>query len=129
MLKIFAAAMVGSVLLAGTAFAADPAHMADTSKGKVWVDEKGMTLYVFDKDKKGTDKSACLGKCIVAWPPLLAAAGAKAEGEWTLVSVVDKDGKAAQMWAYDGKPLYHWMKDMKAGDATGDGVNGFHLAK
>ena len=51
------------------------------------------------------------------------------EGEWTLVSVVDKDGKTAQMWAYDGKPLYHWMKDMKAGDATGDGVNGFHLAK
>ena len=26
-------------------------------------------------------------------------------------------------WAYDGKPLYLWIKDTKPGDMTGDGVN------
>ena len=45
-----------------------PAKIADTAKGKVLVNEKGMTLYVFDKDSVG--KSACSGTCAENWPPL-----------------------------------------------------------
>ena len=34
------------------------------------------------------------------------------------------------MWAYDGKPLYYFVKDTKAGDVTGEGVGGvWHVAK
>ena len=89
-----------------------------------------MTLYTFDKDSKGATKSACAGKCIAAWPPFVAAAGAMAEGDWTLVDVVDKDGKTIKMWAYEGKPLYSVVKDTKPGDVTGDGVGDvWHVVK
>ena len=102
-----------------------PAKTADTSKGKAFVDAKGMTLYVFDKDATG--KSNCNGPCATNWPPLKAAADAKASGDW---SVVTRDDGTKQ-WAYKGKPLYVWAKDAKPGDTTGDGfLNGaWHIAK
>jgi predicted lipoprotein with Yx(FWY)xxD motif len=83
----------------------------------VFVDEKGMTLYTFDRDAKG--RSACNAQCAVNWPPLVAAAGAKAAGDYTIV--VRDDGR--EQWAYKGKPLYRWVKDREPGDRTGDGVN------
>ena len=45
------------------------------------VDAKGMALYTYDKDATGV--SNCTGQCAQNWPPLLAEAGAKAEGEWS----------------------------------------------
>ncbi|MFI5013327.1 MAG: hypothetical protein ACHQAY_13375 [Hyphomicrobiales bacterium] len=115
-----AGAMVGSVPAhAQTA----PAKTADSAKGKILVDMKGMTLYVFDKDSAG--KSACNGPCIQNWPALTAAAGAKGSGSWT---VVTRDDGGLQ-WAYKGKPLYTWVKDTKAGDTSGDGINNvWHVA-
>ena len=109
----------------GAALAADPAMTADTAKGKVLVDAKGMTLYTFAKDMDG--KSACNGPCAANWPPLAAGADAKAAGDW---SVITRDDGAKQ-WAYKGKPLYAWTKDTKPGDTTGDGfLNGaWSLAK
>ena len=107
-----------------TAFAAEPAKMVDTKMGKILATEKGMTLYTFDKDAK--DKSNCDKACLKKWPAFHAAAKAKAEGDWTLVKAAD--GK--EMWAYEGKPLYMFAKDKKAGDMTGDGVGGvWHVAK
>ena len=120
---------VAAILLASTAYAG-PWKTMDTSLGKVWTDANGMTLYTFDKDTKGADTSACTDKCIVNWPPFLAAADAKTEGDWTLVNVTDKDGKAQKMWAYDGMPYYLFIKDTKPGDVTGDMVGGvWHVAK
>jgi hypothetical protein len=29
---------------------------------------------------------------------------------------------------YDGRPLYYWEGDTKAGDVTGDGIDGFCVA-
>jgi predicted lipoprotein with Yx(FWY)xxD motif len=109
--------------------AGEPAMIGDTEKGKAWVDANGMALYTFDKDPKGTKISMCTGECIEEWPPLLAADGAVAVGDWTIVDVVDKDGKNAKMWAYKGLPLYLFVDDKKPGQVTGDGVDDFHLAK
>jgi predicted lipoprotein with Yx(FWY)xxD motif len=107
----------------GGALAAEPAKYMDSSLGKVLVDnEKSMTLYTYKPDGTGAKLSTCTGKCIVAWPPFLAAADAKAEGDWTIVDVVDKDGKTVKMWAYDAKPLYWFVKDTKPGDVTGEGL-------
>jgi predicted lipoprotein with Yx(FWY)xxD motif len=116
-------ALTALIISATAAFAAEPAKTMDTSLGKVWTDDKGMTLYTFDKDGPGV--SNCYDQCAVNWPPLMAAAGAMAEGEWTIVE--RKDG--TKMWAYEGHPLYLWIKDTKPGDVTGDGVGGvWHAA-
>jgi predicted lipoprotein with Yx(FWY)xxD motif len=44
---------------------------------------------------------------------------------WTVV--VGMDG--SKMWAYKGHPLYTFIEDKKPGQVTGDGKDGFHLAK
>ncbi len=121
------AALLGSVLFAASPSAAQtaqPAKVADTSKGKALVDAKGMTLYVFDRDAAG--KSNCSGQCATNWPPLAAPASAQASGDWTVVARED----GSKQWAYKGKPLYTWAKDAKPGDVTGDGVNNvWHIAQ
>ena len=116
-----AAALAASGSVAQTA---EPARTFDTAKGKTLVDPKGMTLYVFDKDTAG--KSACNGACATNWPPLTAAADAKAANGFTIVTRED----GSKQWAYRAKPLYTWAKDTKPGDITGDGLNGntWHVA-
>jgi predicted lipoprotein with Yx(FWY)xxD motif len=101
-----------------------PAKTADTVKGKVLVNDKGMTLYVFDKD--GAGKSACNGPCAENWPPLAASDSDKPSGDWTIVT--RDDGK--KMWAYKGRPLYAWKNDKAPGEVDGDGkLNGaWHVA-
>ena len=123
MKRIAIAAAVLSIGL-GAALAAEPAMVADTANGKIYTDAKGMTLYTFDKDEAG--KSNCYDNCAKNWPPFMAEAGAMAEGEWTIVERTD----GTKMWAYEGKPLYLFIKDTKAGDVTGDGANDvWHVAK
>ena len=110
-------------LSAGGAFAADWME-ADSSMGKIYTDAKGMTLYTFDKDEAG--KSNCYDDCAVKWPPFPAAADAMAEGEWTIVERTD----GTKQWAYEGKPLYLYFDDKKAGDMAGEGMGGvWHVAK
>ena len=124
-MKLIAIGVAAGLLAAVSAFAMDePAKTMKTSAGEVYTDEKGMTLYVYDKDEAG--KSNCYDKCATNWPPFKAAAGAMAMGEWTIVTRTD----GTMMWAYDGKPLYTYVKDQKAGDVTGDGAGGaWHIAK
>jgi predicted lipoprotein with Yx(FWY)xxD motif len=106
------------------------ASMAQTSPAKVadgaLVGANGMTLYTFDRDAVGSGKSVCNGPCATNWPPLMAADTDKASGDFSIVT--RDDGK--KQWAVKGKPLYYWIKDAKAGDKTGDGVNNvWHTAK
>ncbi|HEY9381228.1 MAG TPA: hypothetical protein VIQ01_08280, partial [Burkholderiales bacterium] len=37
-------------------------------KDGVLVNESGMTLYTFDKDKADSGKSVCNGQCATLWP-------------------------------------------------------------
>jgi predicted lipoprotein with Yx(FWY)xxD motif len=122
-ITIAIAASILSICVAAAFAQTAPAKSADTAKGKALVDDKGMTLYIFDRDTAG--KSTCNGPCATNWPPLTAAAEAKASADWTVVTRDD----GAKQWAYKGKPLYHWSKDTKPGDTSGDGVNGvWHIA-
>ncbi|MEI4484635.1 hypothetical protein V8J36_00395 [Frigidibacter sp. MR17.14] len=98
--------------------------MGKTAMGEVLTDPHGMTLYTFDKDKGGM--SDCYDKCAMNWPPAMAAADAKASGDFGVTE--RKDG--AKQWTHKGMPLYTWAKDKAAGDTTGDGMNGvWHVAK
>ncbi|MCP1453487.1 hypothetical protein QMK47_01575 [Pseudomonas sp. P9_35] len=105
-------AVTAALALPTLAFAAEPAM----EKDGMFTDHKGMTLYTFAKDSGG--KSMCNDKCAANWPPLKAEGGDKSMGEWT---VINRDDGTKQ-WAYDGKPLYTFVKDTKAGDMTGDGL-------
>lgn len=111
---------VALTALSSAAFAEDFAGGAikttEIGGKQVLTDANGMTLYTFDKDAPGV--SNCYDACATNWPPLFAAAGAAADGDFTLVTRTD----GMVMWAYDGMPLYLWVKDEKPGDTTGDGV-------
>jgi predicted lipoprotein with Yx(FWY)xxD motif len=120
-----AAALV--LMSAPLAFAEDYAGGAvktmTINGANVLTDAKGMTLYTFDKDTAGV--SNCYDKCATAWPPAMASADAKADGDFSLVKRTD----GSMMWAYKGMPLYLWIKDVKPGDTTGDMVgNVWHTA-
>ena len=116
MLKnIILTAAVALTCASSLAFAASPAMTGKTDKGEVLTDHKGMTLYTFTKDTAG--KSMCNDKCATNWPPLMATAGDKSMGDWTVIK--RDDGK--MQWAYQGMPLYTFVMDKKAGDMTGEG--------
>lgn len=112
------AAMVA--LFSTAAFAEDYVGGAvktmDIGGKQVLVGSNDMTLYTFDNDTAGVTN--CYDKCAENWPPLIADAGAAAEGDFTLVDRTD----GSKMWAYKAKPLYFWVKDEKPGDTTGDMV-------
>ena len=98
-------------------------RVAKTNLGKILVNSKGRTLYLFQTDS-GTS-SACADACAAAWPPLTSATpkigkGAKA----SLASTATRsDGKSQVI--YNGHPLYAYSGDKKAGNTNGQGVNAF----
>lgn len=90
------------------------------------VDGKNHTVYTFDKDVAGSGKSACNGPCAEAWPPVMAPGGAKAEGDYTIVTRDD----GTKQWAYKGKPVYLFSKDTAPGEMKGDGFKDvWHVVK
>jgi predicted lipoprotein with Yx(FWY)xxD motif len=115
-----------SIALALAAAFATLAHAEPAAKmsGGMLVNTSGMTLYTFDKDTAG--KSTCNGPCAALWPPAMAAADAKPEGD---MSIVTRDDGSKQ-WAYKGKPVYVYSADKKAGDKAGDNFKDvWHVVK
>jgi predicted lipoprotein with Yx(FWY)xxD motif len=95
-------------------------NVRKTSLGRVLVNSKGHTLYVFMKDKHG--KSACSGSCAKFWPPLLVH-GKRTIGPGvrrSLLSVTRRtDGK--RQLRYRNHPLYTFALDKHAGQTNGEG--------
>jgi predicted lipoprotein with Yx(FWY)xxD motif len=90
---------------------------ADTSEGKAFVTDRGMTLYTLSRDP--LNFSTCYGKCAKVWPPYKVAPGAKVKRGWTIIT--RRDG--SHMWAYRGNPVYLFFKDKRPGDAYGAGIS------
>jgi predicted lipoprotein with Yx(FWY)xxD motif len=95
-----------------------------TGLGKILVDSRGRTLYLFKKDTGG--KSRCSGSCAVNWPPLLAT-GRPAAGSGVKASKLGttrrSDGKTQVV--YNRHPLYRFVGDKKPGNTNGQGLNAF----
>jgi predicted lipoprotein with Yx(FWY)xxD motif len=130
-------AMASAAVLGALAFTVVPAaashaagskgpvvSTATTSLGRVLVDGRGHTLYLFGKDRNA--KSACSGACAAAWPPLIATAkpragtGAKAS---RLGTTRRADGRLQV--TYNRHPVYTFVKDTKKGQTNGEGLNAF----
>lgn len=107
---------------AGTAAALVMLH-DNGAHGKILTDEKGMALYVFDKDSM--DKSTCTGDCLTKWPPLTvgAAADIKAgEGVTGKLATIKREDDGKLQVTINGMPLYYYYEDKQAGDAKGQAV-------
>ena len=105
------------------------ATASSPSLGMILTGANGLTLYTYSGDSSGT--STCTGGCATAWPPLTVPAGQRPTAgtgvTGPLTTLVRTDGTTQV--AYDGLPLYYWQGDAKPGDVTGDGVDGFSVAK
>jgi predicted lipoprotein with Yx(FWY)xxD motif len=131
---IVAAAAVAA--LATTIFALHPAathaaqanravvSTAKTSLGRILVNASGRTLYLFKKDRNG--KSACSGQCAVFWPPLITTGkpGVTGGARASLIGTTRRADGHLQV-TYNHHPLYTFVKDTKAGQTNGEGVNAF----
>lgn len=95
-----------------------------TKLGKILVNSRGLTLYLFMKDKSG--HSACAGQCAAYWPPLAtktkptAGTGVKA----ALLSWTKRSDGTMQV-TYNKHPLYLFVKDTAAGQVNGENFSGF----
>ena len=121
-----AAASPTTVASGGSTSGATTVALASSKYGKILVNDKGMTLYVDEKDKPG--KPACTGACLQAWPPLVAPASPTFGTGLTASkysSVTLSDG--TKQLTVNGSPLYLWMGDKAPGDVTGQDVNGFYV--
>jgi predicted lipoprotein with Yx(FWY)xxD motif len=122
LLVLVAVGVAALLTLTGCGSSAEALQVKDTSLGKVVTDSKGMTLYMFDKDKQGAATSSCTGECLVAWPPLFAG-DEDPEGEdisADFATINSPDGK--KQVTLDGWPLYYYVKDKAPGDVLGQGV-------
>jgi predicted lipoprotein with Yx(FWY)xxD motif len=93
-----------------------------TDVGTVLVDQNGMTLYAFAADAK--NHSNCSGSCATYWPPVTVASGsptASKDVSATLGTTTRSDG--SMQLTVNGWPMYTYVGDAKAGDATGQGKN------
>ncbi len=92
--------------------------------GKVLVDAKGRTLYLFEADSTGT--STCLGACAAAWPPDTVTATPRAGSgvNQALLGTIHRSDGSTQV-IYNGHPLYYFAGDSAPGDDSGQGSKAF----
>lgn len=94
-----------------------------TSLGPVVAGPDGRTVYEFDKDTKGSGKSACAGACLSAWPAVTVSGTPKTSGiSGKVGTITTKDGK--KQVTLNGWPLYYYAGDGSAGDVNGQAVQG-----
>jgi predicted lipoprotein with Yx(FWY)xxD motif len=119
----FAAIVAGFALANGTTGGTTVA-VAKSRLGSILVDSRGITLYDFVKDKRGT--SSCYGACAALWPPLITK-GKPHAGHGVRASLLGttrrKDGKLEV--TYNHHPLYYYVSDRKPGQTTGQRLNQF----
>ena len=119
-------AVVPALAAGSRAGASAPATVAaaQTNLGRVLVNSRGRTLYLFARDRAG--RSRCSGACAAYWPPLItsgkpiAAAGVKA----SLVGTTKRADGRLQV-TYNHHPLYTFYKDTLKGQTKGQGLDFF----
>jgi predicted lipoprotein with Yx(FWY)xxD motif len=95
-----------------------------TSLGRILVDGKGMTLYLFENDTSTT--STCNGPCASFWPPTTTE-GAPQAGSGVKASKLGttKRSDGTTQVTYNGHPLYYYEGDNAPGETAGQGMNVF----
>ena len=117
-----------STTTAGNALVTDGPSLlwAKTDNGweAQWKNANGYSLYTFANDgdfatNPDTATLACNAACAETWPPLMAHGNSFPNGKFGLVARAD-----GWQWSWDGKPLYLYASDTKAGLVTGHNAQG-----
>lgn len=96
----------------------------DPALGQYLADPSGKALYTYNPDTKGV--SSCSGSCLATWPAYVDK-GSTANLPDGVGTITRKDNGQVQ-YTYNGLPLYFFVSD-GAGQATGNGVQDFSIAK
>lgn len=89
--------------------------------GKILVDSKGMTLYLYTKDTPNT--SNCYDQCATNWPPLIVTGTPTGGADIDTAKLgTTKRTDGSMQVTYNGWPLYTYISDKAAGDTTGQNV-------
>jgi len=106
-----------------TGFSGD-AKQAQVNGKTILIDAAtGLALYFFNGDS--ANQSNCTGGCLAIWPVHAASASEKADGNFSIFTRSDGNG---MQWAYKGHPLYTFVSDSAANNATGNNFQNFVLA-
>jgi predicted lipoprotein with Yx(FWY)xxD motif len=92
--------------------------------GTVLVDAKGRTLYMFVPDKQR--HVTCVRTCAAIWPPVKLPSGDKpvaAGGAKASLLGSDPNPSGGRVVTYHGWPLYTYVTDTRAREATGQALN------
>jgi predicted lipoprotein with Yx(FWY)xxD motif len=122
---LVATAALGTGLAAGSSAAKGTTVKAAKSHfGKIIVDGRGRTLYLFEKDKRG--HSACSGACAAYWPPLLTTAKPVAGTgvKKSLLGTIRRSNGKKQV-TYNGHALYRFVQDTRPGQVKGQDTHFF----
>ncbi|MFJ1607978.1 hypothetical protein ACIOHS_32040 [Streptomyces sp. NPDC088253] len=102
-------------------------HMATTTMvtaqavkgvGSVVTDDKGMTLYRYDRDQATPSKWTCAGECTKTWMPVIVQDSVQTKGvEKSLLGTVHRNGM--KQLTLGGWPLYRYTGDTQAGQTNG----------
>ncbi|MFI0966529.1 hypothetical protein ACH4S8_34830 [Streptomyces sp. NPDC021080] len=88
--------------------------------GSVVTDDKGMTLYRYDKDRPKPSRWTCAGQCTKTWMPVIVQDAVRTSGiEKSLLGTVHRDGMT--QLTLGGWPLYRYIGDTEAGQMNGQG--------
>ncbi len=92
--------------------------------GKILVDKKGRTVYVFMADKKGV--SNCTGQCLVFWPAVVAPKKLPKSlpGITGKLGVITRTDNGVRQLTVNGLPVYLFAGDKAPGQINGQGSNG-----
>jgi len=116
-----AAAASGVHVSARTSAAASSVSVRSTKYGKILVDSKGNTLYLWVKDKQ-KNKTVCSDACESVWP-LALVNGTPTAGPGVSASMLGSipvtDSSTKRELTYNGHPLYRYVSDVKPGQITG----------
>jgi predicted lipoprotein with Yx(FWY)xxD motif len=108
----------------GSASAGAKIAIARSRLGRMLVDARGRTLYLFEKDKGRS--STCYGACASYWPPVTTIGKPRAGlgVHAALLGTTKRRDRKVEV-TYAGHPLYLYAGDLKRGDTNGQGLDQF----
>ena len=114
----------GASTAASTSGSATVAVADNSELGPILVNAQDRTLYLFEKDE--SDESYCNGNCAKIWPPFTTKGGPKAGkgADASKLGTLKRDDGSTQV-TYNGAPLYLYVNDKKASEASGNELDQF----